>query len=63
VGLVDWLYAYTAAAEYLSGVPLLATPRPAPVYGAVKEGARWTILLASLDRLNSFAGALQQWLR
>jgi pimeloyl-ACP methyl ester carboxylesterase len=29
VGLVDWLYAYTAAAEYLSGVPLLETPRPA----------------------------------
>lgn len=29
VGLVDWLYAYTAAAEYLSGVPLLDTPRPA----------------------------------
>ena len=29
VGLVDWLYAYTAAAEYFSGVPLLDTPRPA----------------------------------
>ena len=28
VGLVDWLYAYTAAAEYLSGLPLLDTPRP-----------------------------------
>jgi pimeloyl-ACP methyl ester carboxylesterase len=29
VGLVDWLYAYTAAAEYFSGAPLLETPRPA----------------------------------
>jgi pimeloyl-ACP methyl ester carboxylesterase len=29
VGLVDWLYAYTAAAEYFSGAPLLDTPRPA----------------------------------
>jgi len=28
VGLVDWLYAYTAAAEYFSGQPLLNTPRP-----------------------------------
>ncbi len=28
VGLVDWLYAYTAAADYLSGVRLLDTPRP-----------------------------------
>jgi pimeloyl-ACP methyl ester carboxylesterase len=28
VGLVDWLYAYTAAAEYFSGAPLLETPRP-----------------------------------
>jgi hypothetical protein len=28
IGLVDWLYAYTAAADYLSGLPLLATPRP-----------------------------------
>jgi hypothetical protein len=28
VGLVDWLQAYTAAADYLSGVPLLTTPRP-----------------------------------
>jgi hypothetical protein len=28
VGLIDWFYAYTAAAEYLSGVPLLDTPRP-----------------------------------
>src|SRR5262249_28065958 len=27
-GLVDWLSAYTAAAEYFSGVPLLDTPRP-----------------------------------
>jgi pimeloyl-ACP methyl ester carboxylesterase len=26
VGLVDWLYAYTAAAEYLSGVKLLDAP-------------------------------------
>src|SRR5678816_1654637 len=25
-GLVDWLYAYTAAAEYLSGVRLLDAP-------------------------------------
>src|SRR5215471_12258930 len=29
VGLVDWLSAYTAAAEYFSGAPLLDTPRPA----------------------------------
>jgi len=28
VGLADWLYAYTAAAEYFSGLPLLETPRP-----------------------------------
>jgi pimeloyl-ACP methyl ester carboxylesterase len=28
VGLVDWLKAYTAAAEYLSGLPLLDMPRP-----------------------------------
>jgi hypothetical protein len=33
VGLVDWLYAYTAAAEYFSGAPLLDTPRPA--FGAL----------------------------
>ena len=28
VGLVDWRQAYTAAAEYFSGLPLLDTPRP-----------------------------------
>jgi pimeloyl-ACP methyl ester carboxylesterase len=28
IGLVDWLYAYTAAAEYFSNLPLLETPRP-----------------------------------
>jgi pimeloyl-ACP methyl ester carboxylesterase len=28
VGLVDWLYAYTAAADYFSKMPLLETPRP-----------------------------------
>jgi pimeloyl-ACP methyl ester carboxylesterase len=28
VGLVDWLRAYTAAAEYFSGLPLFDTPRP-----------------------------------
>src|SRR5262245_10236244 len=28
VGLIDWLYAYTAAAEYFSATPLLDTPRP-----------------------------------
>jgi hypothetical protein len=28
VGLVNWLEAYTAAAEYFSGLPLLETPRP-----------------------------------
>ena len=28
VGLVDWLYAYTAAAEHFSKLPLLETPRP-----------------------------------
>jgi hypothetical protein len=29
VGLMDWYAAYTAAAEYFSGVPLIDTPRPA----------------------------------
>ena len=29
IGLVDWLYAYSAAAEYFSKLPLLDTPRPA----------------------------------
>ena len=29
IGLVDWLYAYTAAAEYFSGAALLDTPQPA----------------------------------
>lgn len=28
VGFIDWLYAYTAAAEYFSALPLLDTPRP-----------------------------------
>ncbi|HKM74511.1 MAG TPA: DUF6351 family protein [Stellaceae bacterium] len=28
VGLADWLHAYTAAAVYFSGLPLLDTPRP-----------------------------------
>lgn len=28
VGLVDWLRAYTAAAQYFSGLPLFDTPRP-----------------------------------
>ena len=28
VGLTDWLHAYTAAAEYFSGLPLVDTPRP-----------------------------------
>jgi hypothetical protein len=28
VGIVDWLYAYTAAAQYFSELPLLDTPRP-----------------------------------
>lgn len=28
VGFTDWLKAYTAAAEYFSGLPLLETPRP-----------------------------------
>src|SRR5215831_3788582 len=28
VGLTDWLHAYTAAAEYFSGLPLLDTSRP-----------------------------------
>ena len=28
VGLTDWLYAYTAAAQYFSDLPLLDTPRP-----------------------------------
>ncbi|MBV8130945.1 MAG: hypothetical protein JO282_00330 [Alphaproteobacteria bacterium] len=28
VGLADWLYAYTAAAQYFSELPLLDTPRP-----------------------------------
>jgi len=28
IGLMDWLYAYTAAAQYFSATPLLDTPRP-----------------------------------
>jgi pimeloyl-ACP methyl ester carboxylesterase len=28
VGIIDWLYAYTAAAQYFSGLALLDTPRP-----------------------------------
>src|SRR5262249_990375 len=28
VGQIDWLYAYTAAAAYFSGLPLFDTPRP-----------------------------------
>src|SRR5215471_5661328 len=42
VGLADWLYAYTAAAEYFSGVPLLDTPRPA--FDALVSGA-WLSLI------------------
>jgi pimeloyl-ACP methyl ester carboxylesterase len=38
VGLIDWLYAYTAAAEYFSGLPLLDTPRPE--FGALVN-AKW----------------------
>jgi hypothetical protein len=43
VGLVDWLYAYTAAAEYFSGVPLLDTPRPA--FGSLL--GPWTNLMGT----------------
>jgi pimeloyl-ACP methyl ester carboxylesterase len=44
VGLIDWLYAYTAAAEYISGAPLLDTPRPA--FGALVNGS-WLPLMGS----------------
>ena len=37
VGLVDWLYAYTAAAEYLSGVRLLDAP-DRQAFGALVNG-------------------------
>jgi hypothetical protein len=37
VGLVDWLYAYTAAAEYLSGVRLLDAPNR-PAFSALVNG-------------------------
>ncbi|HUM14491.1 MAG TPA: hypothetical protein VL086_02285 [Candidatus Nitrosotalea sp.] len=37
VGLVDWLYAYTAAAEYLSGVRLLDAP-DRQVFSALVNG-------------------------
>ena len=37
IGLVDWLYAYTAAAEYLSGVRLLDAPNR-PALGALVNG-------------------------
>ena len=44
VGLVDWLYAYTAAAEYISKLPLLETPRPA--FDALVNG-KWLPLMGS----------------
>ena len=44
VGLVDWLYAYTAAAEYVSKLPLLETPRPA--FDALVNG-QWLPLMGS----------------
>lgn len=37
VGLIDWLYAYTAAAEYLSGVRLLDAP-DRQAFGALVNG-------------------------
>lgn len=36
VGLIDWLYAYAAAAEYLSGVPLFDAPNRAAFDTLVK---------------------------
>ncbi len=42
VGLVDWLYAYTAAAEHFSGTQLLDTPRPD--FDALVRG-RWLGLM------------------
>src|SRR5262245_33882379 len=44
VGLVDWLYAYTAAAEYISKLPLLETPRPE--FDALVNG-KWVALMGS----------------
>lgn len=37
VGLIDWLYAYTAAAEYLSGVRILDAP-DRPAFSALVNG-------------------------
>ena len=42
VGLTDWLYAYTAAAVYFSGLPLLDTPRPE--FGALANGPRLALM-------------------
>jgi hypothetical protein len=44
IGLVDWLYAYTAAAEYISNLPLLETPRPA--FDALVNG-KWLALMGN----------------
>ena len=44
VGLVDWLYAYTAAAAYISKLPLLQTPRPE--FDALVN-VKWVALMGS----------------
>lgn len=44
IGLVDWLYAYTAAAAYISNLPLLETPWPA--FDALVNG-KWLPLMGS----------------
>jgi prolyl oligopeptidase family protein len=44
VGLADWRQAYTAAAEYFSGLPLLDTPRPE--FGALVNGP-WLELMGT----------------
>ena len=42
VGLTDWMHAYTAAAEYFSGLPLLDTP--SPEFDQLVQG-RWLELM------------------
>jgi pimeloyl-ACP methyl ester carboxylesterase len=44
VGLVDWLFAYTAAAQYFSQLPLLDTPRPE--FDALANG-QWLTLMGT----------------
>lgn len=43
IGVIDYLAAYTAAAEYISGVPLLSQPDPAALTSAVTS--QWLPLM------------------